>query len=443
MNEEKAGSFFYGWWIVLAATTVLSAQGVMFYGFGILFPSILEEFNWSRALTSSILSVQISTSSMISILLGYLIDRYSPRLIISLGVLFFSVGLIFSSMTREIWHLYLFLGLIVGLGNSTTYLPPITVVTRWFEKRRGLAIGISVAGIGFGGFLGSPFLNWLIQSFGWRIALIILGILSGIVVFVAASLFVGHPKNIGLRPYGAGASASGGNRRPPAGDRRSPVGDRESPPLLKDHPPTSEKSLDLDWPVLEALKTRSFFILFLMLFLAEVSLIGIMTHLFTYAAENGVPKPIVSWAYGVIGIASLIGKVGVGALSDRIGRKTAFLLSFVLKGTAFIIILPAPNIFRLYLFAAILGLAYGGWTPLFPAIVGDYFGLGSMGKIFSILTINFFVGGACGPILAGRVFDRTGSYFAAFIIFSGICYFAAFLSLFLRYPDKATLKGRF
>ena len=181
-NAGKRVPIFYGWWVLIAATTVLSAQGVMFYGFGILFPSILKEFNWSRALTSSIFSVQISTNSLFILLMGYLIDRYSPRLLIGLGALFLGVGLIFSGFTREIWHLYLFFGIIVGVGTSSMYVPPITVVTRWFEKKRGLALGIAVTGIGIGGFLGSPFLNWLIQSFGWRMALPILGILTGIAV---------------------------------------------------------------------------------------------------------------------------------------------------------------------------------------------------------------------------------------------------------------------
>ncbi len=421
-NVEKRVPIFYGWWVVIAATTVLSAQGVMFYGFGILFPSMLEEFNWSRTLTSSIFSVQISTNSLFILLMGYLVDRYSPRLLIGLGALFLGLGMIFSSFTREIWHLYLFFGIIVGAGTSGMYVPPITVVTRWFQMKRGLALGIAVTGIGIGGFLGSPFLNWLIQSFGWRIALPVLGISTGIVVSLAAMVLIGHPREKGLQPYGAEASRG--------------VHDRESSLISQNQPLTSEKGPDLDWTVWHALKTRAFFILFLMFFFAEVSLVGVMAHLFTYATENGVPNHIVSWAYGVIGATSLVGKVGIGALSDRIGRVTAFLLSFVLKGTAFIFLLPSPNILFLFLFAAILGLSYGGWTPLFPAILGDFFGLGSMGKIFSILTINFLLGGTCGPILAGWIFDRMGSYSIAFMIFSVICYLAAIFSLLLKAPKQ-------
>ena len=143
MIEKKAPTF-YGWWIVVAATTVLLSQGATFYGFGILFPSILQEFNWSRALTSSIFSVNVSTNSLFILLMGYLIDKYSPRLIIGLGALLIGVGLIFSRFTHEIWHLYLFFGVIVGIGSSCTYVPTVTVVTRWFAKKRGLALGIAV-----------------------------------------------------------------------------------------------------------------------------------------------------------------------------------------------------------------------------------------------------------------------------------------------------------
>ena len=132
----------------------------MFYGFGILFNAILGEFNWSRAITSSIFSFQISINSLFILLTGYLIDRYSPRLLIGIGTLFLAAGHILSGLTHEVWHLYLFFGIIVGIGTSTTYMPPLTVVTRWFEKKRGLALGIAVTGIGIGGFLGAPLINW-------------------------------------------------------------------------------------------------------------------------------------------------------------------------------------------------------------------------------------------------------------------------------------------
>jgi len=406
----------------VAATIVLCSQGVMFYGFGILFPSILHEFGWSRALTSSIFSVHISANSLFILLMGYLIDRYSPRFLIGFGALFIGAGLILSSFTREIWHLYLFFGVIVGVGASSTYVPPLTVVTRWFEKKRGLALGITVTGIGIGGFLGSPFLNWLIQAFGWRGALPVLGILTGMIVFVAAMILIGHPREKGLNPYGASASQG--------------VRDRDSSPPLQSRASSLAENAASDWKLWDAVKTPAFFILFVMFFFAEVSLVGVMGHLFTHASESGVPKHVVSWAYSVIGIASLMGKVGIGGLSDRIGRKAAFFLSFALKGTAFVLLLPAPNIYFLYMFSVLLGLSYGGWTPLFPAVLGDYFGLGAMGKIFSILTINFLLGGTCGPILAGWIFDQRGSYFIAFAIFSGICYVAAALSLLLKAPQR-------
>jgi MFS family permease len=149
--------------------------------------------------------------------------------------------------------------------------------------------------------------------------------------------------------------------------------------------------------VVRAVKTRAFLTLFAMLFLAEMALIGVMTHLFTHASEGGVPQPVVSWAYGVIGVSSLAGKVGGGALSDRIGRKAAFLLSFGVEGTTLLLLLLPPNTILLYVFAVLLGLSYGGWTPLF---------------------------------------DRTGTYFAAFLFFSGICFLAGFFALLLRPPAQ-------
>jgi MFS family permease len=277
-----------------------------------------------------------------------------------------------------------------------------------------------------GGFVGSPFLNWLIQSLGWRTAVLILGIVLGVFTFLAAMVLVGHPREKGLRPYGA---------RPPEGAARDESADGSGP-----HPRPPEPSAEPQWTVRKAVKTREFLVLYAMLLLAEIALMGVMTHLFTHATESGVPKEAVSWAYGVIGVASVVGKIGGGALSDRVGRKLTFLLAFALKGTGFLLLLAAPNLVLLFIFSVILGLSYGAWTPVFPAVVGDFFGPRAMGRIYSVLTTTFLLGGICGPILAGRVFDRTGSYLAAFVFFSIICYVAACLSLFVKPPATAAAK---
>lgn len=413
---------FYGWWVVVAATLVLCSQGVIFYGFGVLFPSILQEFGWSRALTSSVFSVHIGANSIFILLMGYLTDKYSPRLIIGMGAVFLGLGLIFSSQTKAIWHLYLFFGLIVGAGTSTMYVTPLTVVMRWFDSKKGLALGITVTGIGIGGFVGSPVLNALVQAYGWRTAIVVLGAVIGGLVFVAARVLVGDPKEKGMAPYREEGSPEGAAQGlPQARPRRAE---------------TSPGRAGSEWTVREAVRTRAFRILFVMFFFAEVALVGIMGHLFTHATEQGLPRHVVSWAYAAIGVASLAGKVGAGMLSDRIGRRIVFFLAFALKGTAFLFLIPPANAYYLFLFAVMLGLSYGGWTPLFPAVLSDFFGLSSMGRIFSVLTLNFLFGGVLGPILAGWVFDTLGTYMAAFVIFSGICYAAAILSCMLKAPSR-------
>lgn len=421
-NGVEGRTIFYGWWVVVAATLVLCSQGVIFYGFGVLFPSILEEFGWSRALTSSVFSVQIGANSIFILLMGYLTDKYSSRLVIGLGAVLLGTGLILSSLTREIWHLYLFFGLIVGAGTSTMYVTPLTVVMRWFDSKKGLALGITVTGIGIGGFVGSPVLNALIQAYGWRTAILVLGVVIGGLVFVAAMMLVGDPKEKGLVPYREEGPSKGAAQG--------------LPHVQASRIQASAGPAGPGWTVREAVKTRAFLILFLMFFFAEVALVGIMGHLFTHATEQGLPRHVVSWAYGVIGVASLVGKVGAGVLSDRIGRRVVFFLAFALKGTAFLFLIPQASASYIFLFAVLLGLSYGGWTPLFPAILSDFFGLSSMGKIFSVLTLNFLFGGVLGPILAGWVFDRLGSYLVAFVIFSGICYVAAVLSCLLKAPDR-------
>jgi MFS family permease len=331
----------------------------------------LEEFQWSRALTSSIQSVQFTTTGVFMFLAGYLVDRYSARVVIGFGAVLISGGLILSSLTGEIWHIYLFLGFVVGMGMSAMYLPAVTVVTRWFTKKRGLVLGIAVSGFGIGGFLGSPFLNWLVQSFGWRMALLVLGVCLGCVLFIAVLILRGHPEEKNLKSYGA--------------DEASEEGDySESSQIRNNHNPPLGRCNNSDWTVWQAMRTQAFLILSFMYFLATIPVLGVIGHLFSYATEQGVSGPLVSWAYSVIGITSLFGKIAVGAFSDRIGRKAAFLLCFSLQGSAFIVLLAGCNILSLYLFAAIFGVSYGGWSPLFPAALVDFFGPQSMGKIFPL-----------------------------------------------------------
>jgi len=400
-----------------------SGQGVMFYSFGVIFPAILGEFGWSRALTSSVYSFQLAVNSLLGLVMGYLVDRFSPRILVGTGAALMLIGYTLSGLSTNIWHLYLFFGVILGAGASATYIPPITAVTRWFDDKKGFALGIAVSGIGIGGSLSSPFLNWLIQSYGWKIALPILGSFLACFLSAAALILRGHPREMGLLPY-----------------RREHCSKNSETNLVRNASLDRDVELSQDvmtgWTTLEAIKTRSFGILYLMLFLANGVLVGLMAHLFTYAIENGVPGGVVSLSYSIIGVASIVTKIGCGALSDRIGRKPVFCLSFLLQGLAFLLLIPIPSSFVLCIFASIFGIAYGAWPALFPAVLSDFFGVKAMGKIYAVLTTNFFTCAICYPIFAGWIYDASGSYLYTFGTFSGLCFFGAVVSLFLRVPER-------
>jgi MFS family permease len=419
-TKEKKVSIFFGWWIVIAATIVVCSYGSMFYGFGTLFPAILEEFKWSRTLTSSVYSFQLAITSIFMLVMGYLVDRYSPRTLIAVGALFMVIGYLLSIFTNKIWHLYLLFGLIIGIGASAMYVPPVTVVTRWFVKRRGLAVGIVVTGIGIGGALGTPFLNWLIENFGWKMALPILGVSLGCFLLPAAYFLRGYPEDKGLAPYGSILN--------PESLRKDSID--MAPASNRQHIENASR----DWTVWQAIKTSTFCNLYIMLFIAELCLVGVMAHLFTYAVENGISRGLVSISYSCIGITSLVAKIGAGMFSDRIGIRPIFFLSFLLQSVSFIILSQSPNVIFLFIFSVLFGLAYGSWTPLFPTAMSDFFGLRSMGKLFSILTTNFFTGSICGPIFVGWIYDKTNEYFYAYIIFSVLCLMGAFISLYIKPP---------
>jgi MFS family permease len=251
-------------------------------------------------------------------------------------------------------------------------------------------------------------------------ALPILGVIHGCFLLAAAYFFRGYPEDKELVPYGSAL--------------RSKFLLKDSTDVVSPSNGQHIENASPDWTVWQAIKTPTFCILYIMLFIAELCLVGVMAHLFTYAIENSISRKLVSLSYSCIGITSLIAKIGAGMLSDRIGIKPIFFLSFFLQSVSFTIIFQSPNVISLFIFSIVFGLAYGSWTPLFPAAISDFFGLKSMGKIFSILTTNFFTGAICGSIFVGFIYDKTNEYIYAYIVFAVLCLLGALISLYLKIP---------
>jgi len=410
MDGKPKTKIFYGWVIVAAGCTILVLEFGCQYSYGIFFTELCTDLGWTGTMVSGAYSLFMFTHGVTYFWAGSFNDRHGPRLTLMISIIAMSTGYALMSTISAPWQLYAFYGVMVGTGLSFGYMPVASSVARWFVKRRGTALGITVAGIGIGTLVLAPFAQFLIFRFDWRSAYLILAGLFFIIVFPVSRLMRRDPSEKGLRPYGA---------------EETPVGDKpgDNSPLSLVH-----------FTVRQATKTKSFWLLFVVYVLVLIPIQIVMVHLKAYAVHLGVAEMTAAIALGLVGGASIVGRIVMGRVSDRIGRKASFIIVFLLMAVMMLWLLEARQPWQFYLFSAIFGFGYGGFVPLVPAVVGDWFGMKFHGSILGILSLSVGIGGAIGPLLAGYVFDITGSYDIAIILGAVALFIAAGCSFIIKTP---------
>lgn len=276
-------------------------------------------------------------------------------------------------------------------------------------------MGIVIAGTGVSGFITPPVVSHLISIYGWRLSYLIMGLAVGSIVISAAMFLREAPQQIGV-----------------SSDKRrvsKTVYDRNRENIMS----SNAKSFSFR----KALRTKTFWLLGLTQFMVGFGLQMIMVHIIAYVQENFKLSPInAATVLSTIGIASIVGKLVMGAASDRIGKRTALAISTLIEGIM-IIGLMNSNPWTVYIFAGIYGFGYGGHVPQFPALTREFFGLPRMGVILGAATIFYGAGGALGPFLAGHIFDKTGNYVDAFTLGAMAMFLAAGSVVFLKKPKAA------
>ena len=387
MTRDTKPKLFYGYIVVAAAVLILTITQGTYYSFGVFFKPLAEDFGWTRAMTSGAFSLMVLLHGFLYIFTGRLNDTIGPRFVLTVTGFFLGLGYILLSQINTLWQLYLFYGVIVAVGMSGGYIPMLSTASRWFVKRRGLMTGIVAAGTGLGTLLVPPVANWLISEYDWRTSYMVMGIASIIVIVIAAQFLKRDPSQVGQLPYG-----------------------QEEEKVKGTNPASIGLSLK------EAIRTRSFWIFALAMASFGFCLFVIMVHIVPYATDIGISATKAASILAVIGASGIVGRVSFGGLSDRLGNKRTFIICFVLVAITLILLMIAKELWLFYLFAAVFGLAYGGWATVMAPLVADLFGLRSHGVILGSATFGATIGGAIGPIVAGSIFDVTGSYQLAFII---------------------------
>lgn len=412
-REFPRQKFFYGWVITgLVFVNLAVAYGAQ-YSFGVFFPALIEEFKWNRQNLAGAFSLYTFIYSFLGIFLGRLTDRFGPRIVLLCGSICLGLGIGLISQVKAPWHLYVVYGLLASWGMSATYITANPLIVKWFIEKRGLAVGIAQSGLGVGIIVVPPVAGAMISALGWQKAILLLGISVFAVLFTTAFFLVSHPEKVGLLPDG----------REPA-----PPGGRLSPGL---------KNIfqEVNWTAAEAIHTRSFWVLTALFFCTWLLVFLPLVHLVIFALDIGLSQKSALLALGFLGGSSTAGRLTMGYVSDRIGRKPTLGLNLVLQVFSWFWILMTNSAWMLIVFAVFFGFSYGGVSASFPSIVGDYFGRLKAASVIGAIFTVAGVAAAFGPIVGGYIHDLTHSYNPAFLL-GALTNLLALVLLFLAQPPK-------
>ncbi len=392
---------FYGYTIVAASFLMQGACVGAMMSYGVFFKHLQGDFGWSRAFISGASSTVFFVMGALGILFGRLNDRLGPRRILLLSGVCLSTGYLLMSRLASPWQLYVFYGLLVGAGMSTHDVVTLSTVARWFKRRRGLMTGIVKAGTGTGQFVIPLVASGLIASAGWRATYVVIGVVVLLVYLGASRLMRRSPAEIGLRPYG-------------------------------DDAPDTQSRDSVGLPLSEAIRTPQFWWSCLSYFCVIFCAMTILVHIVPHASDMGMSEPGAAAVASTIGAVSVAGRMTMGTLSDRIGSRRSFLVCFAILILALLWLQIASSAWMLLGFAVVYGFAHGGFYTVLSPTVAELFGLRAHGAIFGIVYFWGTMGGAVGPVVAGRIFDMQQSYYADFWLLVGIALVGLLLMLRVR-----------
>ena len=393
--------FFYGYVIVaLCFVNMVLMRGIL-ASFSVFYIALVETFGWSRAATGSIASVNGFFYSASSPLVGWAYDRLGPRILMPSGAFLIGCGLLLSGAGRSLWHFYLAYGLLVGLGiGCIGFVSNTALLSHWFRRRRGMALGLSTMGLGFG-ILIVPLVQILITRYGWRTAMALLGIaVLATIVPLNAVFQRRRPEDIGQLPDGDSTDAA-------------------DAAAVTSEPAAAKSAPARDWTLAEAFRSFPFWSI-------AVGHLGLGTGLalmYTYAVAHlvhvGLAKQVAANAFSLVGVARIPSTAIWGFVSDRLGRDRAYRLGtlFTLGGIGVLMALSADApAWWFVAFAVLYGIGHSSGNPTFGATITDIFGGGNVGKILGWLEVTFGMGVALGSWFGGHAFDVAGSYQYAWLL---------------------------
>ena len=412
---EVATPIYYGWIIVATCFVIIALVSPIISSFSIFYVAVLRDFHWSRGSTAIILSLHLVLGGLASPVAGHLIDKYGPRRVMPLGAVLTAGSLMWLSQSTALWHFYVAFGVVAAIGSVMLHIVPLTtIVSNWFVRNRGTAIGVVAAGSGVGQ-LSLPLLQYLISQIGWRNSYILLGAAILVIPTTLILMFLySHPEERGL----TSADELKKRRRRPSVEviveAEGKVLARKKGILRKGEVVILDKEwAEKEWTVRKAVGTFRFWALTLVMAMFATGFFLISVHLPVYLTDKGYSAVLAASVIGLQGLINFGGKFLGGFLCDRIGREKTLTLSIaifisciVLLNLSGIVVSP----FLIYLFTIFYGMGYGMALPALMASAADLFQGNHFGAILGVMIFGGFSGGALGTWMGGYFFDLTQTY---------------------------------
>ena len=417
---------YYGWVVLGVAFATMAIGANVRVAFSLLFPPILEEYGWSRGTTAAIFSAGFMVSLFFSPFAGVLIDRFGAGRIVALGTMISAGGLALSTGVDSVVEMAVTMGcMTIGGSVMFAYVTHSYFLPYWFVRRRGLAIGLAFSGVGIGAILLFPWLQGIIGADGWRRASYALALLMVCMVLPLNLLLQRrHPRDIGLEP-------DGDNR--PGRARRAPTPDTVVDPEWAHR----------EWTFRTAARTGRFWWLHVSYMAGMYAWYSVLVHQTKFLTEIGVSAEAAALALGLVGLTGVASQIGIGMLSDRIGREWGWSIAFAgfCGCYAILLILPHyPSLWLVYAMVLVQGVIGYGASAVYPAVPAELFHSPKYGQIFGIYGATSGFGAALGPWATGELHDLTGSYQAGFAVglAAGLISIA---TIWLAAPRKVRLVG--
>jgi MFS transporter, OFA family, oxalate/formate antiporter len=369
------------WAVVAALFVIMFGAAIPLTAYGVFLPILADEFGWSRGSVSLALTINLLVGGLAGFAIGTLGDRHGPRAPLLATAVLAGTGFALVARVQALWHLYLFVGVMAGIGMSTFYVLSTSTVVRWFEAQRGLALAIVLTGYSVGVMAGGPIAAGLIARFGWRMAYMLLG-LGLVVVGGASSLLVSLPS--AARPGRAATRA------------RALRIDRSAVTLGS------------------ALRDARLWVLAVSWLLSGATLMMVSVHGVPFARDRGMPLEMAALALTSYGLGAVVGRIAAGTAVDRFGALPIMLACSGLQIMGLVPLLHVSSPGPLLLLFGLFGMGALGGDAVLVKAVPDVFGLAALAGIVGVLALGWRAGAALGPAAAGFLYDATGSYAASF-----------------------------